>query len=175
MKPWGPARPKMEPKIKKSRRFRKKIGKSDFPEKCTHYGGLTMFLGVPMVQKSVKITEIAKKRSKGRKNMPKKRIRKNDAKKRRKRARAGAHRGAPQIPCLSLPGLGKGGLGWAGLGCPPAQNPRLGAALRKCVFSLSFLLKSCFFDPSASRGLFRPPAPPKTSSWSHPANILEAS
>ena len=47
----------MEPKIKKSRRFHKKIGKSYFPEKRTHYGGLTMFSGVPMVQKSLKIAE----------------------------------------------------------------------------------------------------------------------
>ena len=39
----------------------KKNQKSDFSEKCTHYGGLTMFLGVPRVQKSVKI---AKKREK---------------------------------------------------------------------------------------------------------------
>ena len=66
--------------------------KSDFSEKRTHYGGLTMFLEVPMVQKSLKIAEIAKKRSKGRKNMPKNRIRNNDAKKRWKKTRAGAQR-----------------------------------------------------------------------------------
>ena len=98
-------------KSKKSRKIPQKIEKSDFSEKCTHYGGLTMFLGVPMVQKSVKISEIAKKRSKGRKNMPKNRIRKNDAKKRCKKARTGARRGRPRIPCLSLPGLAKGGRG----------------------------------------------------------------
>ena len=46
--------------------------------------------------------------------MLKKRMRKKDTKKGAGPARTPADLSAPQIPCLSLPGLGKGGLGWLG-------------------------------------------------------------
>ena len=58
--------------------------------------------------------------------MLKKRMRKKDTKKGAGPARDPAELGAPQIPCLSLPGLGKGGLGWA--------NPTLATLLACALF-----------------------------------------
>ena len=75
-----------------------------------------MILEVPRGQKLVKIKKNAKKRSTGNKNMFKKRMRKKDTKKGAGPARTSADLSAPQIPCLSLPGLGKGRLGWLGSG-----------------------------------------------------------
>ena len=58
---WSKIYQKWSPKSKNHEYFTKKIGKRDFPEKRTHYGGLTMFSGVPMVQKSLKIAENGEK------------------------------------------------------------------------------------------------------------------
>ena len=68
----------------------------------------------PEGPKISKNQEKREKRSTGSKNMLKKRMRKKDTKKGAGPARTSAHLSAPQIPCLSLPGLGKGGLGWLG-------------------------------------------------------------
>ena len=48
---------KMEQNSKKSRTFQKKIKRSDFFEKCNTSHLIFMFLGVPRVPKSVKISE----------------------------------------------------------------------------------------------------------------------